>query len=180
MGFSATTESGKAYIKHGWDACSAVERHIIEGKISVNIFGFPDEEPSRMDAIMVDRATKRIFGTLEIKSRNLTEEAFSKRYNMELLVSFDKLQNSYWVVNRFRVPHWLMIYCIPSGVAFLKKVFTLGNGRDFRPLVESNFRTKTEMSLVTHASSEHREEALSYVDMRGAERVHVKRNELPF
>ena len=180
MHLSATTDSGRVYLKHCWEACSAVQLHILDGKISVDIFGFPDEEASRVDAIMVNRATRRIFGTLEVKSRNLAEETFSKRYNMELMVSFDKLQSSYWIVNRFRVPHWIMIYCIPSGVAFLKKVFVPGTGRDFRPLIESPFRSRTEVSLVTHSSQDHREEALSYVDMKGAERVIVKKKELPF
>lgn len=178
MLMGATTQGGKAFIKHGWEACAAVERHAIDGKIFVRIFGFPDDQPSRVDAVMIDKATKEIFGTLEIKSRNMTEEAFCVRYDMEAMVSFDKLQSSYANVIKLMVPHWMLIYCVPSGVAFLKKVFDAGNKSDFRPIVVSNFKTRGEMALINHTSSTLRKESRSYVDMKGAERIVVKTVEL--
>ena len=125
----------------------------------------PKDGPALVDAVIVDNDTN-VVAVVEQKSRNMSLEQLQK-WDMEWLITFDKIEAGRYVGNALGVPYIGFLYLIPDDLLITQKI----SDKDGKWTCE--FRTAlTETQETINGGKIVRENA--YIDLNGAK--HIRQN----
>lgn len=80
----------------------------------------PKDGPALVDAVIVDNDTN-VVAVVEQKSRNMSLEQL-QNWNMEWLITFDKIEAGRYVGNALGVPYIGFLYLIPDDLLITQKI----------------------------------------------------------
>ena len=122
----------------------------------------PKSGAALVDAVIVDNDTN-VVAVVEQKSRNMSLEQLNK-WNMEWLITFDKIEAGRWTAQALGVPFIGFLYLIPDDLLITKQLSN-ANGEwtcDFRTAL-------TETQETINGGKILRENA--YIDLTGAKHI---------
>jgi hypothetical protein len=122
----------------------------------------PKDGPALVDAVIVDNDTN-VVAVVEQKSRNMSLEQLQK-WNMEWLITMDKIEAGRYVGNALGVPYIGFLYLIPDDLLITQKI----SDKDGKWTCE--FRTDiTETQETINGGKIERLNA--YIDVTGAKQI---------
>lgn len=122
----------------------------------------PKDGPALVDAVIVDNDTN-VVAVVEQKSRNMSLEQL-QNWNMEWLITFDKIEAGRYVGNALGVPYIGFLYLIPDDLLITQKI----SDKDGKWTCE--FRTDTTETQETINGGQI-VRLNAYIDVTGAKQI---------
>jgi hypothetical protein len=149
------TRRGQDSLQHEGDAVHIWTLHHAD----ITYAETPKTEPADVDAILVRDNT--IVGVVEQKSRDMTLDTLTHKYNSEWLITSDKIERGRRVAHALRVPFVGFLYLWPDATLLVQRI-TNADGS-----WAASFDTRTTTTqATTNGGTATRQNA--YVSMTGA------------